>query len=93
VRVPNHDALTTLCAIVGVPLTATSANRAGEPATLDPRDIARLFPDVPLLDGGVVSGGAPSTVVSVSEICDVTLVRAGAVPWSRARTIEEVLRG
>ena len=94
VRIPRDETLIALCTAAHAPLTATSANRAGEPAIIDPRQAAILFPDVPLLDGGVLAGGAPSTIVSVSDRCDVTLVREGAIPWSRvSKTIEEVLRG
>jgi L-threonylcarbamoyladenylate synthase len=35
-----------------------------------------------IVDGGPSRGGAPSTIVDASGR-DVTLVRAGAVPWDR----------
>jgi len=35
-----------------------------------------------ILDGGPSRGGPPSTIVNASED-DVTLIRAGAVPWDR----------
>ncbi|MBI3070518.1 MAG: L-threonylcarbamoyladenylate synthase [Deltaproteobacteria bacterium] len=93
IRIPRDETLIALCTAVGSPLTATSANRAGDPPTVDPLQAAIVFPDLPILDRGVLKGGAPSTIVSVSDAFAVTLVREGAIPWSRARTIEEVLRG
>src|SRR6476646_9770043 len=35
VRVPNHDVARRICGAAGVPITATSANKSGEPATDD----------------------------------------------------------
>jgi L-threonylcarbamoyladenylate synthase len=82
VRVPAHAVTRALCAAAGHPITATSANRSGDPATADPDEVARTMGDRidVLLDGGRTPGGAPSTIVDVSEP-QVRLVRAGAVPW------------
>lgn len=83
VRVPAHDVARALCRRADRPLTATSANRSGEPATDDPEEIARALGDRIdlLLDGGPAPGGPPSTVVDVAEDRP-RLVRAGAVAWS-----------
>ncbi|HXT51923.1 MAG TPA: L-threonylcarbamoyladenylate synthase [Thermoanaerobaculia bacterium] len=65
VRVPDHAELRTLLAMVGTALTATSANLSGEPPLLDPVQVAGLLAaeDAIAIDGGVLPGGAPSTLV------------------------------
>jgi L-threonylcarbamoyladenylate synthase len=73
-----------LCQAVGRPLTATSANVSGRPATntadgIDSTVRARI--DL-LLDAGATPGGSPSTIVDVTGT-QVRLVRAGAISWER----------
>lgn len=82
VRVPAHDIARAICRGAGGPITATSANRSGQPATADPGEVERtLGADVDLLiDAGPTPGGAPSTIVDVT-VPVPRLVRAGAVPW------------
>jgi L-threonylcarbamoyladenylate synthase len=63
-----------------MPLTGTSANRAGgEPLTLA-EEVAREFgPEVDLiLDAGPCPGGLPSTIVDVT-VSPPRLVRPGAI--------------
>lgn len=64
VRVPAHERLRELLAELG-PLTATSANASGEPPLLDPAAVAGLLAgeDAAVVDGGVLAGGPPSTLV------------------------------
>ena len=85
VRVPADPIARGVSAAAGRPVTATSANLSGEPATADPDVVERTLGsriDL-LLDTGVTPGGAPSTIVDVSggDPPLVSLVRAGAVPW------------
>jgi L-threonylcarbamoyladenylate synthase len=82
VRVPAHRIARAICRGAGGPVTATSANRSGRPASADPGDVERtLGDDVDLLiDAGPTPGGAPSTIVDVT-VPVPRLVRAGAVPW------------
>jgi len=82
VRVPAHDIARAICRGADRPVTATSANRSGQPATADPAEVERtLGDDVDLLiDAGPTPGGAPSTIVDVTAAVP-QLVRAGAVPW------------
>jgi L-threonylcarbamoyladenylate synthase len=83
VRVPAHAVARGLCAACGGVLTATSANRSGQPATDDPDIVAAsLEPliDV-LLDAGRTTGGRPSTIIDVSGTTP-RLVREGAIPWA-----------
>lgn len=82
VRVPAHDIARAICRAADRPITATSANRSGQPATADPAEVERtLGEDVDLLiDTGPTRGGAPSTIVDVTGATPL-LVRAGAVSW------------
>ena len=82
VRVPAHAVTRELCRVSGRLLTATSANRSGEPPSNDPDDIERALRtgvDL-LLDAGRTPGGPPSTIVDVTGR-EVRLVRAGAIAW------------
>jgi L-threonylcarbamoyladenylate synthase len=82
VRVPAHDVARAVCAACGHPVTATSANRSGAPATADPDVVERTLGDRLdfLLDTGAAPGGAPSTIVDVTTV-QPRLVRAGAISW------------
>ena len=83
VRVPANAIARAICRAAGRPITATSANRSGQPATADPEEVERtLGQDVDLLiDAGPTRGGAPSTIVDVTGPTP-QLVRPGAVSWS-----------
>jgi L-threonylcarbamoyladenylate synthase len=82
VRVPAHGVARAICRFAGRPVTATSANRSGQPPTADPDVVERtLGDDVDvLIDAGPTSGGAPSTIVDVAGP-EPLLVRAGAISW------------
>ena len=84
VRVPADACARAICAGVGRPITATSANVSGAPATADPDEVERTLGDriVFLFDAGPTRGGAPSTMVDCSA-GEATLVRAGAISWDR----------
>jgi L-threonylcarbamoyladenylate synthase len=82
VRVPDDAVARAVCRAVGRPLTATSANISGQPATADPDEVERALGariDL-LLDGGPTRGGAPSTIVDVTEAAP-RMVRAGVIAW------------
>ena len=82
VRVPDSDIGRTLAGLAGFPVTATSANRSGEPPTADPDVVlASLSQLAALVDGGQCRGGPPSTIVDASTT--PRLIREGAIPWSR----------
>ena len=81
VRVPAHDVARSICAACRRPITATSANVSGEPATADPDVVEQTLGariDL-LIDTGPSAGGPPSTVVDAAG--PPSLVRAGAVKW------------
>lgn len=84
IRVPDHAVARALAAAAGGLVTATSANRSGEPPAERGESVLPLGAgglDL-LLDAGPVRGGSPSTVVDVSGEIPV-LVRPGALPWDR----------
>lgn len=68
VRLPAHAGLRRLLGEVGMALTATSANVAGEPPITRPADLGPRLGDALhwIVDGGELPGGAPSTVVAWS---------------------------
>jgi L-threonylcarbamoyladenylate synthase len=82
VRVPADAVARAICAEAGRPITATSANLSGEPATSDPDWVERTLGDRLdlLIDTGITRGGAPSTIVDVTGT-EPLLVRAGAISW------------
>ncbi len=82
VRVPAYAIARDVCAVSGRVITATSANRSGEPPTADPDAVERLLGDRVdfLLDTGPARGGAPSTIVDVTGAAPL-LVRPGAISW------------
>lgn len=84
VRVPAHAVARRLAAQVGHPLTATSANVSGATPAATADAVAREFGEhvAVLLDAGPAPGGPPSTIVDARGERP-TLVRTGAVPWSR----------
>jgi len=82
VRVPMQDVARAIARVAGRPITATSANLSGEPATDDPDRVeASLGARIDfMIDAGRTPGGPPSTIVDVTS--DVPrLVRAGAIAW------------
>lgn len=83
VRVPDHPVARALALAVGHPITATSANRSGVPATPDPQRVKQSLPGLDLvLAVGPAPGGPASTIVDASGAAP-RLVRAGAVAWAR----------
>jgi L-threonylcarbamoyladenylate synthase len=79
VRHSPHPVATALVTAFGGPLTATSANRSGEPACQSPADVRAAFGDrVHVLDGDA-GGAAPSTVVRVTDDGGLTILRRGAI--------------
>ena len=83
VRVPGHSMLRALLYRLG-PLTATSANRHGSPPCVDVEQALTSLngrPDL-VLDGGVLDGGAVSTMVDVT-VEPAVVIRAGRVAWEQ----------
>ena len=82
VRVPAHKVTRAVCELCGRPLTATSANVSGQPATDEPDDVeASIGSRIDMLvDAGRTAGGPASTIVDVTGD-EALLVRSGAVSW------------
>jgi L-threonylcarbamoyladenylate synthase len=80
-RVPGISWLRGFLADLGVPLTATSANRSGLAEVADPFKIQRDFADqdVTILDGGRTPGGLCSTILDLTGDRP-KILRAGAIP-------------
>jgi L-threonylcarbamoyladenylate synthase len=82
-RVPDHPVAIAVARAAAFCVTATSANRSGATAASSADSVLSALPDIDaIVDAGPTRGGAPSTIVDTSAR-DVTLVRAGAVPWDR----------
>ena len=81
VRVPGHERLVNLLAQLGGALTATSANRSGQPGLTDPTEVAALLADSAgsiVVDDGRLPGGKPSTLVGVGE-SGIEVLRPGRI--------------
>ncbi|MCU0249071.1 MAG: L-threonylcarbamoyladenylate synthase [Vicinamibacterales bacterium] len=84
IRVPDLPVARLLADACGWPITSTSANRSGDPATEDPDAVRVALGGLldGLIDAGPSPGGEPSTIVDASGAVPV-LIRAGAVSWDR----------
>jgi len=80
VRVSSHPIARALAAGLRGPLTATSANLAGEPPAVEPEATRRALGDrvKVFVEDGKLAGGAPSTVVAVDGL-GMRVLRPGAV--------------
>jgi len=80
VRVPGKSFALDLARAIGMPVTSTSANISGMPASDNPGDVARILGsglDL-LIDGGKTPGGKPSTIVDVTRE-KIEIVRQGVI--------------
>lgn len=77
-RVPGDSAALRLARAFGGPLTATSANRTGEPATTSPSQVQKIFGDQVLCVDARSPGVKPSTIVDVT-MDPPKVLRAGAI--------------
>jgi L-threonylcarbamoyladenylate synthase len=79
VRVSSHPTAHALVESLGGPLTATSANLAGQPPATTAQAVEEAFNGrCRVLDGGKTAGGAPSTLVRVRGN-RIEVLRRGAV--------------
>ena len=88
VRIPPLAWLRDLVRELGEPLTATSANLAGEKELADPRQVEALFAgriDL-IVDGGAAPGGLPSTIVDLAGERP-RILREGRIPRERIEAL------
>lgn len=88
VRVPGCGFARILSKAVNGPVTATSANPSNQPPAVSSQDVERYFAGrIPLIvDGGVLVGGSPSTIVDTScKPCQI--LREGAVSTGQIEAI------
>jgi L-threonylcarbamoyladenylate synthase len=91
VRIPPLAWLRAVVRELCEPLTATSANPAGEKELAEPAGVIALFDgkvDL-VVDGGPAPGGLPSTIVDLTAPAP-RILRQGRIP---AALIEAILRG
>jgi L-threonylcarbamoyladenylate synthase len=91
-RVPGSAWCQSLCQKLGRPITSTSANAAGAPPEYAlegvQKSLGESIPWVDLwIDGGILSGGAVSTVISLVD--EIELLREGAIS---GEDIKKVIR-
>lgn len=96
VRLPGPSAAAELVRRFGRPLSATSANLPGASPAVNSAEVAASFAQAVaqgalLVLEGESPGGAPSTVVRVSET-DYAVVRAGSVATSALEAIAKTVR-
>lgn len=84
IRISPHPIATELARRLGSPLTATSANLAGEPPARTIAEARAAFGTriAAYVDGGTLDGALPSTVVEVTDD-QIKVLRAGAIPENR----------
>ena len=79
VRVPGPSPAADLVRAFGHPLTATSANRTGEPSLRSADELPAVFAQgVDAAASGVSPGGAPSTLIDATA-APMRILRAGAI--------------
>jgi len=75
-------------------LTATSANRSGGEPVLDPAELPELLAgeDAMIVDGGVLPGGPPSTLVAIRGE-GLVVLRPGRFPAERLAALTTAVSG
>jgi L-threonylcarbamoyladenylate synthase len=92
-RAPDHPVALALIRRAG-PILATSANRSGEPETLDAHEVLIAFADRQdeldaVVDGGAVAGGVASTVLDLSA-SPARLLREGPIRREELAALVEI---
>ena len=86
VRYADDERLCRFVEACGGVLTATSANRSGDPPARSVREVLEAFPAglELIVDGGETAAEKPSSVVDVSGV-EARLIREGALAWREIR--------
>ena len=89
VRIPNNEIALEILKEVKVPLIVSSANISNYPSVTHPNNLEVFEKDVDIIvDGGIISGGVPSTIVRINGDI-VSILREGKITKEQ---IEEVIR-
>ncbi len=89
IRIPDSDIALKLIELLGVPITATSANISGNAPPSSAEDAASQIKDADIaLDTGQLKGSTPSTVVDLTG--KPKILREGAI---KRRELEKVIGG
>lgn len=82
IRMSGHPVAFELVRAAGVPITATSANLSGEESATTAAQVRRAFEGkiALILDGGVTTGGLPSTIVDIT-VTPPRVLRRGALEF------------
>lgn len=84
-RIPNYKLVNLLLEKLNLPLTGTSANISGKPATTKIKEVLRQFqefqPDL-VIDAGNLPKSKPSTVIDLTKK-KPKILRKGAISFSR----------
>ncbi len=91
IRCPDHPVASLLLRLVGYPVVAPSANRAGEEPAADAHNVmAQVGNDVDIiLDGGACKYGKSSTVAAVGS-AGIRLLREGVYSASELQKMSEI---
>ena len=83
-RISSHPVANMLVSQAGHPITATSANISGQPASSSAEEVKRAFGDAVdyVLDSGKTPGGNGSTLVGLDGE-ELVLIRAGVIPFEK----------
>ncbi|MGE5298079.1 MAG: L-threonylcarbamoyladenylate synthase [Acidobacteriaceae bacterium] len=89
IRNPNNKTALALAKALNRPITATSANLTGHPASYSVADVKKDFAKAELkpdfyLDGGKLKKIQPSTIVAIDKN-QIQLVREGPIPFSEIK--------
>lgn len=86
-RIPDRPEALALAREARVPITATSANRSGDPPAYSPEEFLARYEDsrtdlqhLKVLDGGPIPRTPPSTLLDCTGP-EIEVLRAGAGPW------------
>jgi L-threonylcarbamoyladenylate synthase len=92
IRMPNHSVAQALIAASMTPLAAPSANRFGRISPTSSQDVLEELGDKIdwILDGGEASIGVESTILSIGETGELTLLRPGGLPLEKIEALLSV---
>lgn len=93
IRIPDHPVALSLIRVLGIPITATSANISGQPAPVSAEEANKqIGKKVDLvIDSGLTKIGRPSTIIDLT-LDPPRVIRSGAFPVEKLQTLVEKLK-